>query len=76
MADRGPRGFPGADGPQGPQGEQGPAGLDGADGRGNPYASGWQAIPDDAKVNDVLLRALGIGAGLLQTVNFVEMSYR
>lgn len=42
----------------------------------NPYVSGWQVIPDEARTVNVLLRALGLGGGVLTTVNFVEMQYR
>lgn len=43
---------------------------------GNPYTKGWVAIPDNSKNNGVLLRAIGIGIGLLTTVNFVEIGFR
>ena len=42
----------------------------------NPYISQWMVIPEEARANDVLLRALVIGTGLLTTVVFVEMSFR
>lgn len=42
----------------------------------NPYTSGWQAIADDAKANDVLLRGLGIGSGILTTVNYAQLEFR
>lgn len=42
----------------------------------NPRITAWQVLPDAAKVDDVLLRAVGVGAGLLTTVNFVDLQYR
>lgn len=41
----------------------------------NPYASTWFALPPEVQANDVLLRAVGIGSGLLLTVNYVELSF-
>ncbi len=43
---------------------------------GNPYTKGWVVIPEESKQNDVLLRAIGVGIGLLTTVNFVEIGFR
>lgn len=42
----------------------------------NPKVSGWQVVPDDAKQQEVVLRAFAVGAGLLTTVNFVEFQFR
>lgn len=42
----------------------------------NPYISGWWVIPEEARVNDVLLRVWGVGSGVLVTVAYVEMSFR
>lgn len=42
----------------------------------NPYVSPWHVIPDDARAADVLLRAVGVGSGLLTTISYVEMSFR
>ena len=41
----------------------------------NPYASTWFALPPEVQANDVLLRAVGVGAGLFLTVNYVEVSF-
>jgi hypothetical protein len=41
----------------------------------NPYVSAWQAIPIEAMTVDVLLRAFGMGAGLLVAVDYVELQY-
>lgn len=43
---------------------------------GNPYSKEWTAIPDDAKQNRVLIRALAIGIGILTTVNFVDVGFQ
>lgn len=42
---------------------------------GNPFICDWVVIPEEAKYNDVLVRAIGIGVGLLQTINYAEMSF-
>lgn len=42
----------------------------------NPRVSGWQVIPDEAKDQEVVLRAFALGSGLLTTVNFVEFQFR
>jgi len=42
----------------------------------DPYLSTWFVIPEEAKKNDVLLRAVGVGSGVLLTVSYVEMSFR
>lgn len=43
---------------------------------GNPYRCGWFGIPDDLRSDDTLIRAVGIGTGLLTTVTYVEVQYR
>ncbi|MBA4285475.1 MAG: hypothetical protein C0434_08090 [Xanthomonadaceae bacterium] len=43
----------------------------------NPYIGGWQQRPAEiGNWGDVLLRAIGIGSGLLTTVDYVELQYR
>lgn len=41
----------------------------------NPYVSSWTTLPEEVQANDVLLRTLGIGSGVLLTVNYVEFSF-
>ena len=43
---------------------------------GNPYVSEWQTMPPEALDNDVLIRALAIGFGLLTSVDYVEFQFR
>lgn len=38
--------------------------------------SGWQVIPDDAKAQEVMIRAYATGSGLVTSVNFVEFQFR
>lgn len=43
----------------------------------DPYLGRWQQKPDElANWGDVLLRCIGIGAGLLVGVDYVELQYR
>ena len=42
----------------------------------NPRVSGWQVIPNEAKEQEVILRAYAVGSGLLTTVDFVEFQFR
>lgn len=42
---------------------------------GNPFVCDWVVISPTAKMNDVLVRALGIWGGLLTTINYAEMSF-
>lgn len=42
----------------------------------NPYISTWTVLPQQALVNNCLLRGIGIGTGLLVTVDYIEVQYR
>ncbi len=42
---------------------------------GNPFICDWLVIPEEAKQNNLLIRAVGIGVGLLTTISYVEMSF-
>lgn len=41
----------------------------------NHFVCDWVVIPPTAKMSDVLVRALGIVAGLLTTIKYAEMSF-
>lgn len=41
----------------------------------NPYTSGWFALDEACKENNVLLRVLGYGSGLTVTINHVSLDW-
>lgn len=42
---------------------------------GNPFVCDWLPVPVAAQFDNVLVRAIGIGVGILTTVNYVELSF-
>lgn len=42
---------------------------------GNPYLSDWIDIPNTAKYDGVLLRVIGIGAGIVATLTYIQLDF-